>query len=109
MNTQRAAHATRAYRAGSRRRAARAAIEQAVDATIASGGLLLANAAFDLGIGLPDGRTGLSLGTLLIGGGVAWIARHRARRHAPEPRRATIAAMRAQVPQPQLRSVSRAA
>ena len=90
--TTRAAAADSAFRAGRRRRATRSAIDTAVDGLIASGGLVFANATFGLGVGLPEGAGGSTLGATLLLAGIAWLARSSGR--APRPQRAVVRAMR---------------
>ena len=84
MTSQRAEIAMRAYAAGRRRRSVCGVLERAADALLAAGGLLLANAALPLGLGLPVGRLGLSLGAAMVCAGLAWITRHRGHRARPE-------------------------
>jgi hypothetical protein len=102
MTTRSAAHATEAFRSGRRRRAVRSGLEQGVDGMMAAGGLLIANTALGMGLGLPEGAAGLSLGTGLVCAGLAWITR---RRHSVRPQTATEITMRA--PAPQLATVTR--
>ena len=59
---------------------------------MATGGLILANAALHLNVGLPQGRNGLALGGALLASGLAWITR--SRRSSLDPKDpATSAAM----------------
>lgn len=90
--TTTAAAAGSAFKAGRRRRLARSSMDTAVDGLIASGGLMLANAAFGLGVGLPEGAGGSSLGASLLLAGIAWLTRSRGR--SPQPRRAEIVRLR---------------
>lgn len=84
MTTHRiAAEATMAWDAGHRRRRASAGMERCIDAVMASGGLLMVNAAGSLNLGLPEGRMGISLGGALLAAGVAHIARRRRPTRAP--------------------------
>lgn len=83
MNWQ-AAYADEAFRTGRRRRAARGAVDTLLDAALAIGGLVLANAALRLGLGLPEGRAGISLGLAVLSLAVAAVTgtRRRTTRHA---------------------------
>lgn len=58
-----------------RRRRTRGLIDTAADAAMAGGGLLLANAAMHLGMGLPEGRNGLALGGMFLASGIIWLTR----------------------------------
>ena len=91
--TTKAAYAGEAFRIGRRRRAARSIVESAADGAIAGGGLLLANAASQMGLGLPEGALGLSLGTGLLSLGIAWLARHRRSPSRPERARPALVRM----------------
>lgn len=96
MTSYRAEIAMQAYAAGRRRRCLSGMLERIADASLAAGGMIVANAAFSLGFGLPTGRAGLSLGASLICAGLAWITRHRGHRARPErPIAVTLAAPRA--------------
>jgi hypothetical protein len=92
--THQAAYADEAFRTGRRRRAARGMLDTALDALVAMGGLIVANASFALGLGLPEGRAGISLGAglLMLGLAIATSTRRRARHHHPtlDPRLATV-------------------
>ncbi len=88
--TTKAAHAGEAFRIGRRRRAARNLVESAVDGALAGGGLLLANAATEMSLGLPEGAVGISLGTGLLSLGIAWLARHRRRSDRPDRARPAV-------------------
>lgn len=67
--------AVASFRETRRRRRARGAIDTAVDAVMATGGIIVANAALHLNVGLPEGRNGLALGGALLAAGMAWITR----------------------------------
>lgn len=78
MNQHRvAAEAVMAWDAGHRRRRASAGLERCVDAVMASGGMLVVNAAGALNVGLPEGRAGLSLGGALLAAGFAHLTHRR--------------------------------
>jgi len=106
MRSERATYAARAYRRGHARRTALGAMERAADGVLAAGGLLIANASMSLGLGLPDGTVGTTLGMSLLGAGIAWMSRHRRARtahpqhegslamSAPQPRLATVRPLR---------------
>lgn len=93
---QRAGHALLAWRQGARRRRIAGVAERVADASLAAGGLVLANATLTLEMGLPVGRAGWSLGIGLLAGGLAWMLRTRPRRDG-EPELA--AEMFAAIPQ----------
>jgi len=82
---QRVSTAKLAWQQGARRRRRRGLAESAADALLAGGGIVMANAAFPLELGLPAGRAGLSLGAGLVFAGIAFLMRARARRAAPVP------------------------
>ncbi len=96
MTSNRAEGAMRAYKAGSRRRGAIGALERMADAALAAGGAIVVNAVVGLGLGLPAGRAGLSLGASLVCAGLAWITRHRGRTTRPQ----RGVAVRLHAPQP---------
>jgi hypothetical protein len=96
MTSNRAATAMRAYESGRRRRTASGVIESLADASLAAGGVMVANATLSLGFGLPGGRGGISLGASLVCAGLAWITRHRGR--VTRPQRDVTLTLRA--PQP---------
>ncbi|HEX9713371.1 MAG TPA: hypothetical protein VGB52_12590 [Actinomycetota bacterium] len=86
ITQQRACDAMLAWQHGARRRRIAGAAERAADAALAAGGIVLANAATPLGLGLPSGRPGTALGMSLLGAGFAWMLRNRPGRHT-EPLR----------------------
>lgn len=87
--THTARHAAATWEHGHRRRLLAATIERTADAAIAAGGLLVANGALPLDLGLPAGATGISLGAGLVCAGLAWMTRHRARATTPPHQGAT--------------------
>jgi hypothetical protein len=99
MRSERATYAARAYSRGRARRTALGAVERAADGVLAAGGLFLANASMSLGLGLPDGTVGTTLGFSLLGAGIAWMSRHRRGRIARPQHEASIALS---APQPRL-------
>lgn len=80
-----AERAMSAWRASRRRRLAAGALQSAGDAIVALAGLLLANAALRLDLGLPEGRAGLAVGATLLCIGAAWMARARSHRGGTDP------------------------
>jgi hypothetical protein len=88
-------NAMRAWEEGTRRRRREGSLERAADAVLAAGGLFAINATTSLGLGLPTGRAGFTIGASLVTAGFAWMVRGRTRR-APVPRRAE--AVRAAIP-----------
>jgi hypothetical protein len=87
-----ASSADQAFRAGRRRRAARGAVENGVDGLLASGGMLMANAMLELGMGLPEGAAGVSLGASFLVAGFAWLTRNRRRSESPQRRTRAVLA-----------------
>jgi len=71
--TMHASRATDAWRHARRRRTTGAIVGTASDAAAAAGGLVIANAALSLGIGLPTGATGLTLGVSILLAGLAGV------------------------------------
>jgi hypothetical protein len=89
--TRNAEHAIATWQQARRRRTAGSAIERVADGLTASGGIVLANAALSLGLGLPAGRLGAALGGSLLAGGLTWIMRaRRSMKPAPRPAWATV-------------------
>lgn len=74
-----------AYRTMRRQRITRAGLEAVADASMASGGLALANVSLHLDLGLPDGIAGIALGAALVCVGAAIAALHRGRRGGTDP------------------------
>lgn len=77
MTSTTAATATSAYQARRRRRAAHGALDSAMDALMAFGGLLFANAAFGMQLGFLEGRLGMALGLAMFALGVGLVRRGR--------------------------------
>jgi len=69
--TMHAHRANEAWRQTRRRRTTGAIVGTASDAATAAGGLVIANAALSLGIGLPSGIAGLALGASILAMGLA--------------------------------------
>lgn len=70
--------AMKAWSHGRRRRSVAASVERLADAIMATGGVLLVNAMFGLGMGFPEGSAGIALGSALLFASLGWISRHRA-------------------------------
>lgn len=83
---QRRSDALLAWEHGTRRRRIAGLSDRAADAALAAGGIVFANAAMPLELGLPAGRPGMALGMSLLGAGFAWMLRNRPRRRT-EPQR----------------------
>ncbi|MFN2613492.1 MAG: hypothetical protein ABR552_01565 [Actinomycetota bacterium] len=83
--TRSAEHAIATWQETQKRRAASAFADRVADGLTASGGIVLVNAMCGLGIGLPTGRIGVTLGGSVLAGGLALIMRAR-RTHKPVPR-----------------------
>lgn len=67
--------AIEAFKVTRRRRRLRSTYDTVADAALATGGLVLANATLQFGMGLPEGRNGIALGGALVAGGMLWLTR----------------------------------